>query len=113
MSKKKNKSVLEPAEPKTIAIEPGAVALTIGGRKGDGMKADAHRYRWLDIDAGGRPPRDATLCSELVAALKSAPPSHGKRGRPTAKACDDYLREMYPKTSRKIRREAVKNYLSP
>ena len=41
MSKKKNKSVLEPAEPKTIAIEPGAVALTIGGRKGDGDAGSA------------------------------------------------------------------------
>jgi hypothetical protein len=106
MPRKENKPV-------TIVVGPGEVPMTIGDRKGDGMKADAHRCRWLDIDAGGRPPRDATLGSELVAALKSAPPPHGKRGRPTAEACDDYLREMYPKTPRKIRREAVKNYLSP
>jgi hypothetical protein len=88
------------------------------GRGGGGLEADAHRYRWRDIDAGGRPPRDRagdeTLCN-LVDALTAAPSDDlcGKRGQRTRAECERYLKVKFPEAPRKIIRTVVKHYLSP
>lgn len=83
-----------------------------------GLGTDPHRHRWLDIDAGGRPRRkevdDAISRDLLLAALQGAPVDElrGRRGRPTADACERYLEVTFPRMSRAIIRNAVKMFIS-
>jgi hypothetical protein len=105
-------------ESKLISISAGlAVATDFGG--------DVHRHRlqWIDIDAGGRPPRydmdAATLRDIALAKLRSAPPGElrGKRGQPTVEACQLYLELRVSiggqQIPRAIIRDAIALFLSP
>jgi hypothetical protein len=90
--------------------------ISAGLSGGGGLGVDPHRYRWLDIDAGGRPPRDRTndenLCDELVAALVAAPSGdlRGEYERPSRKRCVHYLEERFSGAPRRVVRAAIKSY---
>jgi hypothetical protein len=82
---------------------------------GTDLRGDLHRYRWLDIDAGGRPSAaSAILVSRLHAALQSAAPSelYGKRERPTAEECENFLRGKFPAAPRGTIREVARIFIS-
>jgi hypothetical protein len=81
---------------------------------GADLRADPRRYRWLDIDAGGRPSAATKiLVSRLHAALQSAAPGelHGKRGRPTAEECQNFLRTRFPEAPRDTIREVARDFI--
>jgi hypothetical protein len=110
------KSRLRSARRKSESISIEA-ALTVGDGDCDGMQADPRRYRWLDIDAGGRPPRDnaedEAWRDRLAAALAAAPEDDlcGARGRPTIEACELYLQAKCSQVPRKISREVAKAFI--
>jgi hypothetical protein len=98
-------------KPKVIIIKPGEEGL----RGGAGLGTDPHRHRWLDIDAGGRPPRSSEpLCAKLVAALVDVPGNAlcGKRGRQTREAVGDYLAIRFPAAPRATVRRASNIFLA-
>jgi hypothetical protein len=87
---------------------------------GTELLTDAHRHRpfLIDIDARGRPPRnrtnDAKYQDFLLTFLRKATLDdlRGRRGQPTAEACELYLEVRLPTMPRELIRRAVKVFLA-
>jgi hypothetical protein len=104
----------------TLSVEDRAVVkspkISAGLSGGGGLGVNPHRYRWLDIDAGGRPPRDRAsdeaLHNNLVAALIAAPSMDlcGEYEQPSRKRCVHYLEERFSGAPRRVVRAAIKSY---